>query len=273
MSNTQYSEHTQSPQPGVPAPASPKGSNGMAVAGFVLGILGFLGAFIPVLNIGAIVLAVIGAALAAVGLARSKSVRGGKGLAIAGLVLSVLAVVIAIIIDVAVGSAVNNAVKDATSTTVNAPASAGSKGTSGDSNVGTTRANPAPIGTSITGGGWTVKVNSVKTASQDSMGQQPGTGKILLVVNMTARYTGHDQQGDSSLSTVDYVAPNGRTYDGTEGNKPFIPNHQFDLMKTLYHGASETGNEMIEIPANNWQHGVLSVSPSMLSDHTFVAVK
>jgi hypothetical protein len=34
------------------------------------------------------------------------------------------------------------------------------------------------------------------------MGQEPGTGKVLLAVNMTARYNGHDQQGDTSFSTV-----------------------------------------------------------------------
>ena len=105
------------------------------------------------------------------------------------------------------------------------------------------------------------------------MGQAAGAGKVLLVVNMTATYNGHDEQGDSSFSTVKYVAPNGRSYDGTDGSTLFIPHKQFDLMKTLYHGASETGNDMIEIPAANWRQGVLSVSPGMLSDDTFVAVK
>ena len=277
MTIPQHTEPTQQPQPGAPAPAPSQGSNGLAVAGFVLGILGFLGSFIPVLNIGAIVLAVIGAVLAAVGLARSKSVHTGKGLAIAGLVLSVLAVIIAVIIDVAVGSAVNDAVKDTTSTTVKTPSSADGKGNSGgsksNSKIGTTRTNPAPIGTSVTGDDWTVKINSVKTADQDSMGQAAGAGKVLLVVNMTATYNGHDEQGDSSFSTVKYVAPNGRSYDGTDGSTLFIPHHQFDVMKTLYHGASETGDDMIEIPAANWRQGALSVSPGMLSDDTFVAVK
>jgi hypothetical protein len=277
MSFPQYSESTQQPPPGAPAPAPTQGSNGLAVAGFVLGILGFLGSFIPVVNIGAILLAVIGAVLAAVGLARSKSVRTGKGLAIAGLVLSVLAVIIAIIIDVAVGSAVNDAVKDTTSTTVKTPPSTNGKGSSGgnssNSKIGTTRTNPAPIGTSVTGDDWTVKINSVKTADHDSLGQAAGAGNILLVVNMTATYNGHDEQGDSSFSTVKYVAPSGRSYDGTDGSTIFIPQKQFDLMKTLYHGASETGDDMIEIPAANWRQGSLSVSPGILSDDTFVAVK
>ena len=276
MSIPQYSEQTQWPQPGAPTPAPTQGSNGLAVAGFVLGILGFLGSFIPIVNIGAIVLALIGAVLAAVGLARSKSVRAGKGLAVAGLVLSVLAVIIAIIIDVAVGSAVDKAVEDTTSTTVKTPSSTHDQGSSGgseSSKIGTTRANPAPIGTSVTGDDWTVKINSVKTANQDSMGQAAEVGKVLLVVNMTATYDGHDEQGDSPFSTVKYVAPNGRSYDGIDGNTLFIPHNQFDLMKTLYHGASEMGNDMIEIPAANWRQGVLSVSPGMFSDDTFVAVK
>ena len=276
MSIPQYQQQTQWPQPSAPTPTPTQGSNGLAVAGFVLGILGFLGSFIPIVNIGAIVLALIGAVLAAVGLARSKSVRAGKGLAVAGLLLSVLAVIIAIIINVALGSAVQQAVKDTTSTTVKTPSSTKGQDRSGGSAssvIGTTRANPAPVGTSVTGDNWTVKINSVKTANQDSMGQAAEAGKILLVVNMTATYNGQDEQGESAFSTVKYVAPNGRSYDGTDGSTLFIPRNQFDLMKTLYHGASQTGNDMIEIPAANWRQGVLSVSPGMLSDDTFVAVK
>ncbi|MFT4008833.1 MAG: hypothetical protein QM655_02205 [Nocardioidaceae bacterium] len=99
-----------------------KGSNGLAVAGFVLGLLGLLGSFIPVVNIGAIVLAVIGLVLAGIGLARSKSARGGKGLAIAGLILSVLGIIIAIIIDVAVGNAFHKATSNSVDTsTVKTP--------------------------------------------------------------------------------------------------------------------------------------------------------
>ncbi|MFT4011332.1 MAG: hypothetical protein QM655_14955 [Nocardioidaceae bacterium] len=109
--------------------------------------------------------------------------------------------------------------------------------------------------------------------NSDSMGQSAPAGKTLLLINMTATYNGHDPQGDSSFATVKYVAPNGTSYDDTSGNSLFIPNDEFDLTKTLYHGGKETGNDMIEIPAANWQAGVLAVSPELLNDDTFVSLK
>ena len=254
---------------------APKGSNGLAVAGFVLGLLGALGSFIPVLNIGAIVLAVIGLVLAGVGLARSKVVRAGKGLAVAGLILGVLAIVISVIIDVAVGDAFNDATSTHVDTsTVKTPGGSKSSSDHGDkSKLGTSRTNPAPIGSTITGGDWTVRINSVKTVNTDSFGQSAPAGRTLLLINLTATYKGHDSQGDSSFATMKYVAPNGTTYDSTSGKSMWIPDNEFDLTKTLYHGGRETGNELIEIPAANWRAGVLAVSPGMLSDDTFISLK
>lgn len=247
------------------------------MAGFVLGLLGFLGSFIPVVNIGAIVLAVLGLVLAGIGLARSKAVQAGKGLAIAGIVLGLLGIVIAIIIDVAVGNAFHKATTNSVDTsTVKTPgskksASGGGAGTK--TNTGTSRSTPAPLGSKITGGGWTVRINSVKTVNADSMGQSAPAGKTLLLINMTATYNGNDPQGDSSFATVKYVAPNGTSYDDTSGSGLFIPDDEFDLTKTLYHGGKETGNDLIEISAANWQAGVLAVSPGLLNDDTFVSLK
>ena len=101
-----------------PAPVPARPSNGLATAGFVLGLLGFLGSFIPVVNAGAIALGVLGVILAAIGLAKAKGLGGaGKGLAVSGIVLGVLSVVVAIIVNVAVVGAVNDAIGDATSVT------------------------------------------------------------------------------------------------------------------------------------------------------------
>ena len=49
------------PQPGPYPPPQPKGSNGLAIAGLVLGLLGLLTCWAPVLNVLSIVLGVIGA--------------------------------------------------------------------------------------------------------------------------------------------------------------------------------------------------------------------
>lgn len=262
------------PQYGQPAPLPAKGSNGLAVAGFVLGLLGLLTSWIPVLNILGIILGVLGAILAGVGLAKAKKVNAGKGLAIAGLVLGVLAVIIAIVVNVAFVNAVDDVVNEATDTSVEAPGESedgGSQEGSGDE-LGTTRDNPAPLGSAITGEDWTVTINSVKTAKQDSIGQKPAAGSILLLVNVSATYNGDDEQGDTAWATVKFVTADGTTIGSTDGSTLFIEENTFDSLKTVYNGATVTGDMMLEVP-EDWQSGVLAVSPAMLSDDTFVAVK
>lgn len=116
MSNTEIPQPPPTPQPGLPTPAPATGSNGLATAGFVLGLLGLLGSWIPLLNILGIILGVLGVILAGIGLAKSKKAGAGKGLAIAGLILGALAVVIAIIVNVAFVDAVDEAIDDTTGT-------------------------------------------------------------------------------------------------------------------------------------------------------------
>ena len=168
------------------------------------------------------ILAVIGVVLAGVGLAKSKRVNAGKGLAIAGLILGVLALIFAVIINVAFVGAVDDAIDSRPAPASRHPGTpptrnSDDEGGSGDA-LGTTRDNPAPLGSEISGGDWTVTVNSVATRTQDSIGSKPAAGSTLLVVNMTATYTGDDEQGDSAWATVNFVTADGTTIDGLEGS-------------------------------------------------------
>jgi hypothetical protein len=276
MSHTEQPTHA--PHTGQPAPVPAKGSNGLATAGFVLGLLGLLSSWIPFLNVVGIMLGIIGVVLAAVGLAKSKKVNAGKGLAIAGLVLGVLAVLIAVLINAVFVSAVDKAVKATTGTSVEAPSDAGDEDASddnaaSDAELGATRDNPAPLGSAISGDDWTVKINSVKTIGKDSLGQTPAAGSTLLAVNMTATYNGDDEQGSMPWASLKFVSADGTTIDPTSGSTLFIAENSFDSLKTVYNGASVKGDQLLEVPADNWRNGVLAVSPGMLSDDTFVAVK
>jgi len=274
MSDT-YSQQSapMPPQYGQPTPTPSGGSNGLATAGFILALLGLLGSWIPFLNILGVILALIGLVLAGVGLAKSRKTGTGKGLAIAGLVLGALALVVAVVINVAFVGAVDEALDETTNTSVKAPGSSKAEQGGSDSDLGTSRENPAPLGSEITGGDWAVTINSVKSVGQDSLGQKPASGSTLLVVNMTATYTGDDAQGESAFATVNFVTADGTTIDSTSGSTFFIAENEFDLLKKLYNGASTTGDQIIEVPADSWKDGVLAVSPDMLSDDTFVSVK
>lgn len=274
MSHTD--QPTYAPHPGQQPLGPVKGSNGLATAGFVLGLLGLLGSWIPIINILGMILGVLGVILAAVGLAKAKKVNAGKGLAIAGIVLGALAVVFAILVNVVFVDAVDQAIDETTNNSVEAPKS-GDKETkndkgSSDAELGTTRDNPAPLGSKITGDDWTVSINSVKTVPVDSFGSKAAAGSVLLSINMTATYTGDDEQGDSAWATVKFVSPDGTTVDSTSGSTMFLAENEFDSMKTVYNGASIKGDQLLEVPAD-WQDGVLAVSPDMLNDDTFVAVK
>jgi hypothetical protein len=274
-----YTEQpVQHPYPGQYAPPPVKGSNGLAVAGFVLGLLGLLSSWIPLLNILGIILGVIGVVLAGVGLAKSKKVNAGKGLAIAGIILGALGVVIAVLINAVFVSAVDEAIDETTKTSVQAPAKSGDESSSeekasSDAEGGTTRDNPAPLGSAITGDDWTVTINSVETVAEDSIGQKAAAGSTLISVNLTATYNGNDEQGSTPWATVAFVGPDGTTVDSTSGSTMFIADNEFDSLKTLYNGASVQGDQLLEVPADTWEDGVLAVSPGMFSDDTFVAVK
>ena len=87
--------------------------NGLGIASLVLGILALLGSWVPVLGIGAGILAIVGLVLGIIGMRRAK--RGeatNRGVALAGTILSALALLAAIVLTVVWGLAIFNAVED-----------------------------------------------------------------------------------------------------------------------------------------------------------------
>jgi hypothetical protein len=115
---------------GVPVPVEVKGSNGLAVAGFVLALLGALSSFIPIVNIGGDFLAFLGLVFGVIGLVQSGRRRAGKGLSIAAIILALAAFVISIIVNMATVAVVNKAVEALPSALATSSASATSSDTS-----------------------------------------------------------------------------------------------------------------------------------------------
>ena len=256
-----------------PAPARP--GNGMAVAGFVVALFGLLGAAIPLVNIGSIILGIVGAVLAGVGLSRSRVAGTGKGMAVTGLVVGVLTIVISVVINIVAGQAFSDAIKDSLdelSTSTASPSDG--TGAETDSDVpGASRQNPVAIGTPITDEEWTVTINSVTVVDADKYGDTAAAGHVLLQVNRTTTYLGTDEQGESEWAYVRFIAPDGTTISTSDGSTIFIAEDAFDSFTTLYQGGSVTGNEIFEVPADTWQDGVLAVAPTVVTDDTFVSVR
>lgn len=76
------------------APYGPTGSNGVAIAALVVGIIGALLCWVPIVGL---VLGLVALVLGIVGVRR----RTGKGMAIAGIVLGAIAVVVGVVVLIA----------------------------------------------------------------------------------------------------------------------------------------------------------------------------
>ncbi|MGO4105039.1 MmpS family transport accessory protein [Leifsonia sp. YAF41] len=85
---------TQQPAAPVPAEPQPKTGNGLGVAALIIGIIALVGAFIPFLNYGTGFIAFIGLVLGIIGLVRKGK---KKGVAIAGTIISGLALILSIV--------------------------------------------------------------------------------------------------------------------------------------------------------------------------------
>ena len=103
-SSQQQQQQDYAPYGGQQQQQQQAASSGLAIAALVIGILAFLPAFIPVMNILAIPLIIAGVAFAIAGIvATGAGKKRGRGLAIAGLVLSILAAVVCVVMYVSMG--------------------------------------------------------------------------------------------------------------------------------------------------------------------------
>jgi phosphate/sulfate permease len=92
MSEQQHMEQA----PGAPNPSQPStAGKGLGIAGFVLGIVAIVLSFVPCFGMYALFPGIVGIALSAVSINQASKANAAKGLAIAGLVCSILATFIA----------------------------------------------------------------------------------------------------------------------------------------------------------------------------------
>ncbi|MEO6303921.1 MAG: hypothetical protein ABIP51_12190 [Bacteroidia bacterium] len=87
-------------------PAANNGK-GLGIAGMILGILAIILSFIPCFGIWAIVFAVIGVILSAISMSQASKAGVSKGMAIAGLICSILAIIICCVWFFFIAKAVN----------------------------------------------------------------------------------------------------------------------------------------------------------------------
>lgn len=91
-----------------------KSTSGLAVAGLVCGIIALVSSFVPLLNLLSFPFVLLAIIFGTVGVWQTvKGTKGGKGIAIAGLVLGVIALLVTVVMYGAAGAASSNASGDA----------------------------------------------------------------------------------------------------------------------------------------------------------------
>ncbi|WP_078714523.1 MmpS family transport accessory protein [Agreia bicolorata] len=114
---TQQPPPAQYQAPYAPGSPAPKQGNGLGLAALIIGILAFIGAFIPIVNYVSGVLALVGLVLGVIGLFRKGR---PKGLAITGTIISLIALILSIILaityTVGFATAIDQGIKDVQAT-------------------------------------------------------------------------------------------------------------------------------------------------------------
>lgn len=140
QNNYQQTSQTQ-PSPSQYVPPIPPSKSGIAIAGFILGLIAILTSFIPIVNNFSMLLVVLGLIFGIVGLAGiSRGKKSGKGLAIAAIVICVVSGAIVVGTQSMFSAALDEATS-ATTTNVtsssNQDSSSSSTSTASDSGVST----------------------------------------------------------------------------------------------------------------------------------------
>lgn len=140
-------------------------TSAMAIVGLVLGIVALATSWMPIFNNGSFFLALLGAIFAIVGLVSTlRRTRSGKGLAIAGLIICIIACAAVLAAQQATSKAFNDAVDSAKNSHAVTSTSAAPADASGDADA-SAQSQDLALGTSITlGNGLSVSVDSVDTS-------------------------------------------------------------------------------------------------------------
>ncbi|PJJ70508.1 uncharacterized protein DUF4352 [Diaminobutyricimonas aerilata] len=259
-------------QPAGPAGAPPTGRvNGLGIAALAVGAVGLVVAFVPFIGALGGFLGFVGLVLGIIGLV----LKGRKkGLAIAGTIVSGVALIASIVMifvyTASYINAFNDAIESGPSVVDEAPPAEGEEEAEGIEPGGVgSRENPAPIGSTvsieaITGAAWEVSLGAptlnatdlVKAASEYN--PDPAAGNQYAIVPATITNVG-EANGSPFELTFEFVDADGRSYTGgyvsMEG--------QLADVDELLPGASATGNVVIEIPSAGAEAGTWAVAHIM----------
>jgi len=278
-----------------PAETSALRSNGLGLASLIIGIIAAVLAFVPLINFGIGFVAFVGIVLGVVAL----FLKGRKkGVAIAGTIISVIALILSITLSLFYTASVIDAIEESTSTTVVTPDADADGSDTGDSGSGDTdsgdadsgdagqgdagtRDNPLPLGTTITIGApgspeWEVTVGpSVLNADDEvlaaNMFNEPAEdGQQYALLNLDVTYVGDTSATPYFDISVSYIGADAVTY--RESDTYAVAPNPFSDINELFPGGSGSGNIAIAIPSDTASEGTWRVG-GLFGDDLFFAAE
>jgi len=265
-----YQQPGYAPQPSTPA----TGRNVLALVALIVSVVGFIFACIP----GALIIGWILLPIAFVLSLVSLFLKGsGKGLGIAGLIVSVVGTIVGFVVFFAVVSVSVNDAFGGTTTVIEepsqdqvAPAAEPPAEQPAPAAEAGTRDNPVALGSAIISDDWTVVVNSVNpdgnatVAAANQFNEAAPAGSHFEIVNYTVTYTGSDS-GFAAFVGVDLVTSAGNVVNSYDSLVVLEDSMGAD---ELFNGASTTGSAAFAVP--DGETALIRVRPGMIADDVFV---
>lgn len=283
--STQNSEHFTPTGPGAydssaPAPvpsgpqAAPKSRNLVAIVAFVAALVGFVFAVWEGAYIVGWILLPIAFILSLVALfQRDKP----KRMALAALIIAIVGSIAGVLAFFSsVAGAFDEAFSDEPLTAEEAPPATDDTDDPAPApeqqDEQGTRANPFPLGSTLSNDEWSVTVNSFDANATDAVlaenqfNDEPGPDQTYALANLTVTYLGNES-GTPWEITVAYITESGNvinSHDALAVTPDELSHNE------LYTGASATGNISFMIPQDD--AGVLRVQAGLFGEEVFVAI-
>ncbi|MCI1219135.1 MAG: hypothetical protein LKF99_01140 [Bifidobacterium sp.] len=214
----------QQPPIGAPYQQGPvgKGTSGMSVTALVLGVLGLVLSWIPIVNNVAAVLGFIGLVFGLISIftTGAKHKKKGRGLAIAGSILCV----IALIVTFAIQASASKALKDVATQAGSAQSSSTAKESSSSDSTKSTSSNAQVVlEATATGKGTVIWGEAGSTNTEDFNGQWSKTisgddAKKGYTISVTGDFMGASDQKVSCTVTVNGQQKSHKEGSGTSGS-------------------------------------------------------
>lgn len=190
-----------------------KKTSGLAIAGFVLSIFAILFSFIPIINTLALIFAILGLIFGIIALIQ----KSKKGMAIACVVLSILAIIITCVIKNGTINALNNVGKSINEAT-NETNESVNKVLNTVENTTTPKVVTGNINEEIVQDDTSLTVTNV-TKSNGSIYSKPASGKEYVIVSVTIKNNGKQnlaynpyyfkmQNGNGAQEKITFFADN-----------------------------------------------------------------